>query len=92
MGRIWVLAGWKNRAGRRAGLSRGVLETMMVAGSMAWPSCSGFNHRQRENPMDQTSTEERAAAGTRKIDVDTYKLWHEKPVGKFCLGFSGSSH
>ncbi|MBQ4853913.1 hypothetical protein IMW82_04425 [Rhodanobacter sp. B2A1Ga4] len=26
------------------------------------------------------------AAGTAL--EDTYKLWHEKPVGKFCLGFA----
>ncbi|MEO8858203.1 MAG: hypothetical protein ABI343_14575 [Burkholderiaceae bacterium] len=37
--------------------------------------------------MAQASTEERATAGARKVEVDTYKLWHEKPVGKFCLGF-----
>lgn len=38
--------------------------------------------------MDQIGTGEGAAATARKIDRDAYKLWHEKPAGKFCLGFS----
>ncbi|WEN13555.1 hypothetical protein PY254_09795 [Rhodanobacter sp. AS-Z3] len=38
--------------------------------------------------MDQVSNESHAITDVQKIDADKYKLWHEKPVGKFCLGFS----
>ncbi len=38
--------------------------------------------------MDQAGVEDAAPAASRKIDSNAYKLWHEKPAGKFCLGFS----
>lgn len=37
--------------------------------------------------MEQVSTEHVIPAAAAKGDDDKYKLWHEKPVGKFCLGF-----
>lgn len=38
--------------------------------------------------MNQGSVEDHASATAREIDRDKYKLWYEKPAGKFCLGFS----
>lgn len=60
----------------------------MIVGKEAWPPCGGLNHRHREQHMNQVSSTGRVTAGPRKLEADRYKLWHEKPVGKFCLGFA----
>ena len=38
--------------------------------------------------MGHAGTEDVSIAKTAVIDGDKYKMWHEKPAGKFCLGFA----
>jgi heme/copper-type cytochrome/quinol oxidase subunit 3 len=38
--------------------------------------------------MDHAGTDEVTAARAATLDDDAYQRWHEKPAGKFVLGFS----
>lgn len=38
--------------------------------------------------MGELSTGHNPVAKQASIDRENYKLWHERPVGKFCMGFA----